>query len=298
MDPLLLKVKKTDAESFSVNHFRYSGSFPGLWHYHAEYELTLIVKSQGTRFVGDNIDRYAENDLIFIGKNLAHTWKNDNAIDATEIPSSEAVVVHFLEDFLGTSFFATPELSALEKFLSISRRGVKITGKTQEKVIAYMYELEFLTGPEKLMKLLQILILLSVSADLILLASDGYSQYINENDNDRLNKVHAYIMNNFKSPIRLTDAADIANMSPTAFSRYFKQRMQKPFSQFVIELKIGYACKLLMQHQFSVLQICYECGFQNVSNFNKLFKNFTELSPKQFQLKHKSLRHQASLYQI
>jgi AraC-like DNA-binding protein len=298
MDPLLLKVRKTDAESFSVNHFRYNSSFPGLWHYHAEYELTLIVKSSGTRFVGDHIDRYTENDLVFIGKNLAHTWKTDGSINPQANLPSEALVIHFLKDFLGKTFFATPELFSVEQFLRISRRGVKITGKTKEKVIELMFELESLNGPEKLIKLLQILTLLAISNDLILLASDGYSQYNNENDNDRLNKVHAYIMNNFKSPIRLTDAADIANMSPTAFSRYFKQRMQKSFSQFVIELKIGYACKLLMRHQFSILQICYECGFQNVSNFNKLFKNYTELSPKQFQLKHKSLHQQASLYQL
>lgn len=298
MDPLLLKVKKTEAESFGVNRFRYNGSFPGLWHYHAEYELTLIVKSSGTRFVGDHIDRFGAHDLVFIGKNLAHTWKTDVPTDHPANECSEALVIHFLENFLGKTFFATPELFALEKFLQISRRGVKITGKTQEKVIALMYELEFLAGAEKLLKLLQILTLLAVSEDLILLTSDGYSQYINENDNDRLNKVHAYIMNNFKSPIRLTDAADIAHMSPTAFSRYFKQRMQKPFSKFVIELKIGYACKLLMQQQFSILQICYECGFQNVSNFNKLFKNYTELSPKQFQRKHRSLRHQAALYPL
>ena len=296
MEPRLLKVKKTEADSFSVNRFIYNGNFPGLWHYHSEYELTLIVKSSGTRFVGDHIDRYSENDLIFIGKNLAHTWKSDGPGESSSL-SCEALVIHFREDFLGNSFFGTPELLTVEKFLQVSGRGVKITGNTQNQVIALMYEIVHKRGIDKLITLLRILSALAHSEDLILLSSDGYSQYINENENDRLNKVHAYIMNNFKSPIRLTDAADIANMSPTAFSRYFKQRMQKPFSQFVIELKIGYACKLLMQHQFSILQICYECGFQNVSNFNKLFKNFTELSPKQFQLKHKSLRHQASLYQ-
>ena len=245
MDPLLLKVKKTETDSFSVNHFKYNSSFPGLWHYHSEYELTLIIKSAGTRFVGDHIDRYTESDLIFIGKNLAHTWKTDVAVGNTDVPS-EALVIHFREDFLGKTFFATPELVAVEKFLQMSRRGMKIIGQTQADVISHMYQIESLSGVEKLIKLLQILSLLAESEDLIFLSSDGYSQYINENDNDRLNKVHAYIMNNFKSPIRLTDAADIANMSPTAFSRYFKQRMQKPFSQFVIELKVGYACKLLM----------------------------------------------------
>lgn len=296
MEPRLLKVKKTEADSFSVNRFVYNGNFPGLWHYHSEYELTLIVKSSGTRFVGDHIDRYNENDLIFIGKNLAHTWKSDNPGENSNV-CCEALVIHFREDFLGNGFFTAPELLTVEKFLRVSARGFKISGKTQAEVIALMYEIVHKTGINKLITLLEILSLLADSQDLTLLSSDGYGQYIHENENDRLNKVHAYIMNNFKSQIRLTDAADIAHMSPTAFSRYFKQRMQKSFSQFVIELKIGYACKLLMQHQFSILQICYECGFQNVSNFNKLFKKFTEISPKQFQLKHKSLRHQASLYQ-
>ncbi|RRB04003.1 AraC family transcriptional regulator [Larkinella rosea] len=296
MDPLLLKVKKTETDSFSVNYFKYNGSFPGLWHYHSEYELTLIVKSSGTRFVGDHIDRYNENDLIFIGKNLAHTWKSDSSKEKNQ--SSEALVIHFKKDFLGSSFFTTPELYAIEQFLQLSQRGIKITGKTQIEVIDQMYQIQTLSGVNKLIKLLQILCLLADSKELILLSSEGYNLNVNENTNDRLNKVHAYIMNNFKSSIRLIDAADIAHMSPTAFSRYFKQRMQKPFSQFVNELKVGYACKLLMLQKFSIQQICFECGFQNVSNFNKQFKSFTGLSPKQFQLKHKSMYFQASLYQL
>lgn len=296
MDPLLLKVNKTETDSFSVNHFKYTGSFPGLWHYHSEYELTLIVKSSGTRFVGDHIDRYTENDLIFIGKNLAHTWKTDSSKEKNQ--SSEALVIHFKEDFLGKTFFTTPELYAVEKFLQLSQRGIKIIGKTQAAIIEHIHQIQALSGVNKLIKLLQILSLLAESKELVLLSSEGYSQYINENTNDRLNKVHAYIMNNFKSSIRLADAADVANMSPTAFSRYFKQRMQKPFSQFVNELKVGYACKLLMSHKFSIQQICFECGFQNVSNFNKQFKSYTELSPKQFQLKHRTMYVQASLYQL
>ncbi|WP_138991194.1 AraC family transcriptional regulator [Larkinella sp. C7] len=296
MDPLLLKVKKTETDSFSVNYFKYNGPFPGLWHYHSEYELTLIVKSSGTRFVGDHIDRYNENDLIFIGKNLAHTWKSDSSKEKPQ--SSEALVIHFKKDFLGNSFFKTPELYAIEQFLQLSQRGIKIMGKTQTEVIDQMYQIQTLSGVHKLIKLLQILCLLADSKELTLLSSEGYNLNINEKTNDRLNKVLAYIMNNFKSSIRLIDAADIANMSPTAFSRYFKQRMQKPFSQFVNELKVGYACKLLMLHKFSIQQICFECGFQNVSNFNKQFKSFTELSPKQFQLKHRSMYFQASLYQL
>ena len=102
----------------------------------------------------------------------------------------------------------------------------------------------------------------------------------------RLNKVYEYIMNNFQEGIRLVDVAGVANMSPAAFSRYFKSRTRKSFTKFIIELKVGYACKLLMKDDMTVTQVCYECGFLNLSNFNKQFKEITKIAPKKYQLIH------------
>jgi AraC-like DNA-binding protein/quercetin dioxygenase-like cupin family protein len=294
MDPQLLKVNRPDTISFSVNKFNYINKFPGIWHYHPEYELTLILNSRGTRFVGDNIDRYKEGDLVFIGKNLAHTWKTDSPSDKLSLGTAEALVIHFQEDFLGKYFFSIPELSSIKSLLNTSQQGIKITGQTQSNISQQMKSFYKLDGTHRILNLLSILNTMAESSNLSILSSEGYCNYIHDGDSVRLNKVHEYIVNNFRKFIRLSDVAEVANMCPTAFSRYFTQRMRKPFSQFVNEIKIGYACKLLMGNRFSISQICYECGFQNVSNFNKQFKNITGITPKQYQLKYMTFVNLAS----
>lgn len=282
MEPVLLKVNQLDTMSFSVNQFNYLNNFPGLWHFHPEIELTLILKGHGMRFVGDSIERFEDGDLVLIGKNLAHTWKSESA-DET-LGSSEAVVTQFKEGFLGDAFLQTPEMIGVRNLLQNSTRGIKITGATKKRVVLRIKQMQAAQGAPRLMHLLSILILLSESKDITLLASEGYCNHNAESDSERLNKVYSYIMNNFQKPIRLTDVAEMAHMSPTAFSRYFTQRTRKTFSQFLIEKKVGYACKLLIGGDLSILQICYECGFQNVSSFNKQFKKITKLTPKQYQL--------------
>lgn len=293
MDPLLLKVNRPDSISFTINNFNYLGKFPGIWHYHPEYELTLILKSKGTRFVGDHIDRYNEGDLVFIGKNLAHTWKSDAPSDMSPLGTAEALVIHFHENFLGKDFFSLPEMVCIKKLLEKSQYGIKISGQAQSIISQQMRELLQLHGTRRLIKLLSILDIMAESPDLSFLSSEGYCNYIHDTDSLRLNKVYEYIVNNFRESIHLIDVAAVANMSPTAFSRYFTHRMRKPFSQFVNEMKVGYACKLLMGDRFSILQICYECGFQNVSNFNKQFKSITGITPKQYQLRHKPFINQS-----
>ncbi len=289
MDPLLLKVNLPDSMSFNVNHFNYLSNFPGIWHYHPEYELTLILNGTGTRFVGDHIEQYKEDDLVFIGKNLAHTWKTNFSSDLSQIGTSEALVIHFNENFLGKDFFLIPEMISIKNLLEKSRRGIKITGQTKSILIQQIQTFPKLHAAHRLFKLLSILIIIAESPDLNFLSSEGYFNQFKKNDCERLNKIFEYIVNNFRESIRLIDVATVANMSPTAFSRYFTLRMRKSFSQFVIEMKVGYACKLLMGDRFTILQICYECGFQNVSNFNKQFKTITGINPKQYRLKFKNL---------
>ncbi|GAA4439929.1 AraC family transcriptional regulator [Ravibacter arvi] len=287
MDPLLLRVNQPDTLSFSVNQFNYLHSFPGLWHYHPEFELTLILKGAGTRFVGDHVESFEAGDLVLIGKNLAHTWRSDTAPDGLPGGPAEALVTHFREEFLGSAFFDIPEMLAVRGLLNRSARGLKVTGAVRARLTAELKLLQDFSGAAKLLKLLHLLVLLSESDELTTLASEGFCQGTSDSDSDRINKVYAYIMNNFQQQIRLADVAEMAHMSPTAFSRYFTQRTRKPFSQFLIEKKVGYACRLLMSARFSILQICYECGFQNVSSFNKQFKKITGVTPRQYQLTYK-----------
>lgn len=289
MEPLLLKVNQPDTMSFSVNQFNYLNHFPGLWHYHPEYELTLILNGKGLRFVGDHIESFEKGDLVLLGKNLAHTWKSESHAG---YGPSEAVVIQFREDFLGDAFWQLPEMLLVKSLLQRSARGIRINGATQRKIASMIQEMQDLQGPERLIKLLSALTILANSEDLTLLASEGYCNHTEEGDNERLNRVYHYIMNNFQKPIRLTDVAEMAHMSPTAFSRYFTQRTRKSFSQFIIEKKVGYACRLLIGGSQSILQICYECGFQNVSSFNKQFKKITGLTPKQYQQNYRPFTNQ------
>jgi AraC-like DNA-binding protein len=289
MEPVLLKVNQPDTMSFSVNQFHYLSSFPGLWHYHPEYELTLIVRGQGIRFVGDHLERFEEGDLVLIGKNLAHTWKSD---PVNVHGPSEAIVAQFREDFLGELFLKLPEMIPVRSLLQQAARGIKVTGASRAVLADQMKQMYALQGAARLLHLLSLLTSLAETEDAVFLASEGYCNHKVESDSERLNTVYGYIMTNFQKPIRLTDVAEMAHMSPTAFSRYFTQRTRKSFSQFLIEKKVGYACRLLIGRDLSILQICYECGFQNVSSFNKQFKKITSLTPKQYQQNFRPFGHQ------
>jgi AraC-like DNA-binding protein/quercetin dioxygenase-like cupin family protein len=282
MQPLLIKVNVSSESSFSVNRYIYDDRFPGIWQFHDEFELTLIVKGRGTRLVGDHIDRFAEGDLIFVGKNLPHTWKTDEDSAA----GAEALVIHFLEDFLGAGFFATPDMVRVRRFLAESRRGLRIGGPTRSRIASLMLSIESSDGAERMIHLLTVLHLLSTSRDLAQLSTEGFTNSISQPDSERLANVYTFIMNNFQQDIHLSQAAEIANMSPTAFSRYFKSRTRESFSEFLIRLRIGYACKLLMKEDRTVSQACFESGFQNLSNFNQQFKKYMKLTPKKYQLVH------------
>lgn len=280
---MLIKINMPGRSSFSLNRSVFYDGFPGIWHFHDEYEMTLILSSSGSRMVGDSIERFTPGDLTFIGKNLPHTWRND---EPRHNEKSEVLVLHFLDGFLGDSFFNIPEMEKLKTLIQRSHRGIKITGKTRDHIAGQLLRLEHISGVERIITVLSMLHSLSESDELYDLSSEGFVSSIDELGSNRLNRVYEYIMNNFQSGIGLVEVAAVANMSPAAFSRYFKSRTRKSFTQFIIELKVGYACKLLMKDDISVTQVCYECGFLNLSNFNKQFKEITKITPKKYQLIH------------
>ena len=283
MQPMLIKVNIPQKSSFSINRHIHESNFPGLWHFHDEYELTLILQSSGSRMVGDNIDRYKEGDLIFIGKNLPHTWNND---ELNNFCKAEALVLHFMENFLGENFFELPEMIQVKRLLKKSKRGLKIEGTTRDKIIELMQKVEQEDGSESLISILSILQILSNSSDLWELSTEGFVNSMDLANSDRLNRVYEYIMNHFQENVSLLKVAAVACMCPTAFSRYFKSRTRKSLTEFLIELRIGYACKLLMNEEITVTEACYESGFQNLSNFNQQFKKIAKLTPKKYQQLH------------
>jgi AraC-like DNA-binding protein len=280
MQPVLIKVNIPQKASFSINRYKYIDNFPGIWHFHDELELTLIIKSTGSRMVGDSIDSFKEGDLVLLGKNLPHTWRNDSS------PLSEALVIHFFEDFLGEKFFNIPEMYKIKRLLNRSGRGLSISGNTSKKVVGLMKKMENNTGSQNIIHLLTILQELAESEEVEEISSEGFANSMSLTDSDRLKRVYEYIMNHFDEDLNLNKAAAVANMSPSAFSRYFKSRTRKSFTQFVIEMKISYCCKLLINEKLSIADVCYRSGFQNLSNFNQHFKDITGLTPKRYQTLH------------
>lgn len=263
--------------------------YPTPWHYHPEFELVLVVKSTGTRTVGDHIDRFADGDLVLLGPNLPHAFQNDSIYyQGDPLLLAEAIVIHFRAEFLGQDFFNLPEMIAVSQLLDKSKFGLKISGDTRRQVAGIMHEMLPLQGAGRIIKLLQILELLSLSEEYQLLASPGFVQQYAATGTDRIAKVHEYIITNFRKDIPLAHVAEVANMSVPSFCRSFKACTRKSFSHFLHEVRVGYACKLLREGRYNVSRICYESGFNNMSNFNLQFKKITGTSPLQYRQKIKA----------
>ncbi|RRQ48137.1 AraC family transcriptional regulator [Maribacter algicola] len=250
------------------------------WHFHPEYQLFMVVKGRGTQFIGDSIRPYKEGEITFTGPNLPHLWRSDvesqkNRQDAY----SEGIVVYFNGNAIGENLLQKEEGLKLKQLLEKSVRGILIKGKTAQEVQRGMQNLVKLEGLESVLGLLRILNLMSETKEIEFLASPGYINSLKQGDTERMNTVYAYVMKNFRNKISLDELAQLTNMTPTSFSRYFKVHANKTFSEFVSEIRIGHACKLLLEEKMNASQACYSSGFQTLSNFNKQFKSITRRTP-------------------
>jgi len=264
--------------SFSLEHHVYP-SFLKKWHYHPELELVIVKESTGTRFVGDSIEKFSPGEIVLLGRNLPHLWLNDkNYFEEDSDLQAQAYVIHFSENFAG-SLFNIPELSNIKNLFERSRRGIKFEGMTN-RIIAQKVERMFeMEGFDKVMQLLQVLNALSTHHQSKPLSSAGFVDSFKSKQNSKLIVVYEYIMNNFKQEVSLDMVAELANMNPSAFSRYFKSINKKTFTQFLNEVRIGYACKLLQEHRYNIAEVCFESGYNNISNFNRQFKALKNMSP-------------------
>jgi AraC-like DNA-binding protein len=253
------------------------------WHFHKEFELVLINKSHGTRFIGNDVRPFKDGDLALIGSRIPHLYRNsEEYYKGKKNLRANSIFIHFTNDFLGPSFFDIPEMRAVKNLLAKSMMALEITGKSKLYVIKKMHEMQHQSTTVRLMSLLDILIYLSQSRYLKKILSTEFSMG-NVKDTERINKVFEYVMKNYMNLIYIKNVAAELNMSVPSFSRYFKFHTRKTFSNFVTEIRIGNACKLLQENNHSIAEICYLSGFENLSNFNRHFKNQTGLIPKVYQ---------------
>jgi AraC-like DNA-binding protein len=275
---LYQKLPLTRGNSFVIDRY-ISPYFETPWHFHEEYELVYCETGFGKKFIGNSFSEYYEGEMALIGKNVPHLYKADDSFyDEEAIIKPSSLVVQFLEDFLGKTFFSTSEMSEMKQVLSLSMNGLLITGRTKEKIRDAMYEMMQEEKTGKLKGLIEIFHLLSISKELQPLSLTTVSG-INLNDSAKMQKVLDYALKHFKEDITIDKAAKLTHLSPSAFCRYFKSRTQKSFLGFVIEMRLIEACKLLKETDLSVLDICYATGFKNLSNFNRLFRKQFHQNP-------------------
>src|SRR5688500_3768233 len=275
MRPQIQKIPLSEQSSFMAERF-YTPYFETPWHYHPEYEVVLVLEGRGKRFIGNNISDYETGDLCFIGSNLPHLYRKDDA-DAT----GGSLVIHFRENFLGNEFGSIPEMQKIKMLFDRSSMGIQVNGNTRNDMNALMNRMTDLKGMDRLISLLQLLNILADSSEYDLLSSPEIKGQ-NSDDSDRLNRVFDHVMKNFKEDIEMDDIATLANMSYSGFCRYFKMRTKKNFTPFVNEIRVGYACRRLMETDLSVETICYESGFNNKTNFMEQFRKIIKCTPYQF----------------
>ncbi len=249
------------------------------WHFHSEYQLFLVLKGSGTRFIGDNIKPFKAGDITFTGPNLPHLWRSDHEPTTIEDHTATGIVVYFHEDFIGEHLLHKEEALRLKQLFKMSLRGVDVFGKTAQTLQKMMLNLIALDGFDAIIELMKILNCISKSNELQLLASPGYTNSLKEGDTDRMNKVYAHVTKNFQKKMAISQMAELTNLTPTSFSRYFKAHANKTFTEFVTEIRIGHACKLLIENKMEISQSCYESGFHTLSNFNRHFKRITKRTP-------------------
>jgi AraC-like DNA-binding protein len=257
--------------------------FDPVWHSHSEYQLFVVLEGTGTRFIGDSIKSFRPGELILTGPHLPHLWRSDeNYFDRNSPFYSSGIVIYLNENFLGDHILEKEEMLVLKRLFTKSMRGLEFYGQKKLQVISLMKELIHLHGIPSVIHLLNILEILAEAKEYHYISSTSYDDAFDQHETDRLNMVYEYTFKNFRKKVMLEDMADLLHMTPTSFSRYFTMKNNKPFSRFIAEIRIKHACKMLTETDESIAQICYDCGFNTLSNFNKQFKEIMLKKPSQY----------------
>lgn len=280
MKPRLLKVPHGPAHSFSVRN----DMLPNInnhWHHHEEVELIYFHQGHGTQFVGDCIMQFQAGDLALIGSNLPHYWKYDQeALEENAKPYS--TVIHFYENFWGERFLMMPETKIIKQLLEKAKRGILIRGEEAQGIKDLMLKIYETEGLNRIILFLECLMKINKVENFKILSSPGFDYNFTDSENERINSIYSYTLQNFQQKIKLEEVAGIVGMTPNSFCRYFKSKTGKTFSAFLTEIRVGHACKVLLDNKKSIKQVYYDSGFNNFSCFHKYFKQVTGKTPQHY----------------
>jgi len=271
MDAAFEHVETTGELSWR-HHVRRAPSFSFGWHYHPEFELTIITDGSGTRFVGDDIGPYGPGDVTLLGPGLPHTY-----VSATT-GVNQAAVIQFRPDFLGPGFFARPEFAGIRRLLAQAARGLAFDGARADAVLSA----GTVSPPRRTLALLETLATLAEAPGTRTLASAGYRPALRDDTRRRVDAVFGLLHAQYARPLPLAEVAEVAHLSPAAFSRFFRRTTGRTLTGYLHELRISAACRELAGTERLVADIAAGCGFSNLSNFNRRFRAITGRSPREY----------------
>jgi len=280
MKVLPFKIPKPENVTLYVQHYKGENFYEKL-HQHKEIQISIVLRGEGTYIIGDCVGDFKPNDIFVLGDNLPHIFKRDLTFEK----DTEMISLFFSKNSYGIGFFDLPEFEHFQRFFNNAVLGYKVLSNKAEIALA-LSKIKNLPKYEQFTSFLNILNLISNANKHKLSSLINLKKY-DGNEGKRMSDIFQYSMDNFQKEVSLHDVANIANMTPNAFCRYFKQRTNKTFVHFLIDIRIGNACKLLTKNNdLSITEISYKSGFNNLANFNRKFKAIKGVTPSEFRKKH------------
>lgn len=280
MNFLYFKISLYEHESIKIEHSEFINFYPRV-HFHPEYQLTYIQQGCGFLFVGDKISEFSSGDIFIIGPNIPHVFRCNDIIYNQE-NRIKTTSIFFTEKSFGEGLLNIPESAEIKDLLNRSEYGIKLSNNQSEEIGSILNKIIQKKGFERILDLLNILNKISKTEKTEMISLLQIPILKQKDDGSKINKVYEYVMQNYGSPIHLKEIASLVNMSHFAFCRFFKQRTNKTFIQFLNEVRIGMACKLLVEEKISISDIAYNTGFANQSNFIRQFKKLNGNTPSEY----------------
>jgi len=286
--PSLKKVDSGRDKIFGILKVNDPNFYP-LWHYHPQCEIMLIKEGAGNRYVGDSFSPFSKGEIILLGPNIPHVFRSDPEYFVNGSKKMvKAIVLYWNYKLSKNDLFNLNEFAPIRELLQQTKRGLLIKETSKKTVARLLNKVVNTVGIDQIIEFISMLHFVATKAEYEPLSSLGFSATIDEEEVIKLNKVFDYLLKNFSRGITLQEIADISNMSPTTFCRYFKKITNKTFITFLNEIRVGHASKLLIENKNkNISQICFESGFNNLTNFYIQFHKLKNLSPMEFKNKYK-----------
>jgi|SRR5579871_266600 len=248
-------------------------------HYHDEFELNLIMNAKGSkRIVGDNIEIIDDLELVLVGPNLCHAWFTHQC-KSEEI---REITIQWHKDLFDDKLLRRNQLSFIRSMLERSAKGISFSKETISTLTPRLLALNQKSGFDSVLELMSILHDLSASRNMRTLSDTTFSNDQFNYNSRRIERAFEYMKNNYDKPITLGEVAKLVNMTEVSFSRFIKKRTGNTFIDSLSEIRLGHASRMLIDTTHSIAEISYNCGFNNISNFNRIFKKKKNCTPKEF----------------